>query len=315
MNLILTTDCQRKCSYCFAKDNQNNPMQFTMENLMKAIFWLEQEKHMFDRIALLGGEPTIHPQFIEFLEYLLPRRLGILVFTNGMIENIEIYSKIVDVASRNGIRGFPQLGFCVNINESKYRIDKEEALQTLFFEKLGKVSMLSFNIFEEKFDPYFLIEKIKKYSLIKSIRLGIAAPLGNRNNYLKIESFSKVSSKIVSFMKEATKQNIYVGFDCGFVRCMFSEEDLLDIKDLCGNITFDCGPSIDIYPNLEISSCYPMSTVLREKMENYKSPTHLFSYWQSKFNDYKPVYDRCETCNYFSNLICNGGCKAYKANG
>ena len=315
MNLILTTDCQRKCSYCFAKDNQNNPMQFTMDNLVKTMHWLEQEKHILDRIALLGGEPTIHPQFIEFLEYLLPKKLGILVFTNAMVEDVDIYNKIVGVAVKNRVRDFPQLGFCVNINESKYRTDKEEILQTLFFKKLGKVSMLSFNIFEETFDPYFLIEKINEYSLIKSIRLGIAAPLGNRNNYLKIESFPKISKKIVNFMKEVAKQNIFIGFDCGFTRCMFSEEDIQDIKNLNNNITFDCGPSIDIYPNLEISSCYPMSVVLREKMENYESPTHLFSYWQSKFNNYKPIYDKCETCNYFLDLICNGGCKAYKANG
>lgn len=316
MNLILTTDCQRRCSYCFAKDNVNHPMSFTMDNFTKAIRWIEQERSIIDRIALLGGEPTIHPQFIEFIEYLLPKHLGVLVFTNAMIEDMEIYTGIVEAAVRNGVRSFPELGFCVNINESKYRSDKEEKLQNIFFERLGKVSMLSYNIFEEKFDPYFLIDIIKKYNLINSIRLGLAAPLGNKNKYLRSEYFSKVAIKVMNFIRKATKNNIFVGFDCGFTRCMFTEEELKEIKKLkTTSIEFDCGPSIDIYPNLEVSSCYPMSIILKEKMENYKSLSHLFSYWKDKLDSYRTIYNKCITCNHFLNLECGGGCKAYKING
>ncbi len=316
MNLILTTDCQRRCKYCFAKDNIDNPMQFTMENFKKAIAWIEIEKEVINRIALLGGEPTIHPLFMDFLKYLLPKKLGVLVFTNAMIENNNFYKNILDIAVENGIRSFPELGFCVNINEPKYRSNKEDELQDIFFKKLGRVSSLSFNIFEESFDPYFLITTIKKYNLVGNIRIGLAMPLGNRNDYLKVESYNKVAIKIMKFIREATKNNIYVGFDCGFIHCMFTDSDIQELDTLkTSSITFDCGPSIDIYPNLEIASCYPMSKILKAKISDYTSVRHLFYSWESKLSNLDTIYNKCRTCTHLINNECGGGCKAYKANG
>lgn len=316
MNLILTTDCQRKCKYCFAKDNESNPMHFTMENFKKAIDWIEIEKDAIERIALLGGEPTLHPNFIEFVNYLLPRKLGILVFTNAMIEDKDFYSNIIDIAIENNVRSFPELGFCVNMNEPKYRTDKENKLQDIFFKQLGRVSSLSFNIFEESFNPYFLIDTIKRYNLIGNIRLGLAMPLGNKNNYLNIESYQIVSNNIMIFIREAIKNKIFIGFDCGFTRCMFSEDNLLELDTLKNNsISFDCGPSIDIYPNLEIASCYPMSNILKVKMSDYTSVSHLFFHWEQKINKLSTIYDKCKICNHLISNKCSGGCKAYKYNG
>jgi organic radical activating enzyme len=321
MNIILTTDCQRKCEcecvYCFAKDNINNPMQFTMENFKKSIDWIELDKYNNERIALLGGEPTLHPNFIEFLKYLLPKKLGVLIFTNAMVKNENFYSDVISVAIENNIRNFSELGFCVNINEPKYRNKEEDRLQDLFFKHLGKVSSLSFNIFEEEFDPYFLISTIKKYNLVKNIRLGIAVPLRNKNKYLKIESYKNISTKIMEFIRISSKYKIFIVFDCGFIRCMFSEKDLQELNTLKDvSVSFDCGPSIDIYPNLEVASCYPMSDILKKvKMVDYTSMNNLIIDWEQKLNKFNTIYDKCKTCNYLISNECGGGCKAYNYNG
>ena len=135
-------------------------MQFTMDNFVKVITWLEKEKDIIHRIALLGGEPTLHPEFIDFIEYLLPKKLGVLVFTNGMVNDKNFYTNLINVAKNNDVRSFQEFGFCVNINEPKYTNENESKLQNIFFTQLGKVSSLSFNIFEKSFDPYFLIDTI-----------------------------------------------------------------------------------------------------------------------------------------------------------
>lgn len=316
MNIILITDCQRRCEYCFAKNNINNPMQFSMENFKTAINWIGSTNCNNERIALLGGEPTLHPDFIEFLEYILPKKLRVLIFTNGMIENINLYNDIINVAIKNNIRTFLDLGFCVNINEPKYRSKRENELQDLFFKHLGKVSSLSFNIFEEEFDPYFLISIINKYNLVKNVRLGIAVPLGNKNKYLNINSYKYISTKIIDFIKVCLKYKIFIVFDCGFTKCMFSEEDLQELDNLKNtSISFDCGPSIDIYPNLEITSCYPMSDILRVNMKDYPSANELLINWEQKFNTLNTIYNKCNECNYFISKECGGGCKAYNYNG
>ncbi len=314
MNLILTTDCQRKCSYCFAKENINNPMQFTMENFKKAVNWLE--KDIPDRIALLGGEPTLHPLFIDFLDYTLSKKLETMVFTNAMIEDMDFYHEVIKIAIKNKVSGFKNLGFCVNLNEPKYRSSKEKELQDIFFSRLGRVSSLSFNIFEETFDPYFLIDYINKYNLVKNIRLGLAMPLGNKNRYLDIKHYSEVAIKIMNFIRKATKNKIFIGFDCGFVRCMFTEGDLKELEGLKTTfISFDCGPTIDIYPNLEIASCYPMSQKFRCNLSDYTSLGFLYIDWKLELRKLKHIYDKCDTCEYLLDSKCDGGCKAYRANG
>jgi len=315
-NIILTTECPRKCKYCFAKDNQEDHMQFDMENFKKVVDWLLADDYLITRTGLLGGEPTTHSQFIEFLDYLLSKRLSTVVFTNGMVEDDAFYQKVIETAQRNEVKHVQDLVFCVNINEEKYRGSKEKRLQHRFLSNLGRVSTISFNIFEPDFNPYFLIDTIKEYKLFHSIRLGLAAPLGNRNDYLDPDFYRPVAEKLIEFGKEAYKANITIGFDCGFTRCMFYEEVLKELNESKSwKLSFDCGPTIDIYPNLEVSSCYPLSKVLRTKMKDWERYADLYEHWIKETINLHPIYNRCLSCDHYSKMKCSGGCRAHRANG
>lgn len=78
-NIILTTNCNRKCPYCFAKDNISRPMQFNMKNFIKAVDWLSKDTTAINRVGFLSGEPTTHPNFFEFLSYTLSKKLISLI--------------------------------------------------------------------------------------------------------------------------------------------------------------------------------------------------------------------------------------------
>lgn len=315
-NIILTTKCQRQCKYCFAKDNDKNHMQFDMDNFKKVIDWLLLDTDFVMRAGFLGGEPTIHPLFIDFLDYTLSKYIKIIVFSNGMVNNPEFYKKVINVAKENQVKYIEDLGFCVNVNEEKYRSEEEIRLQDMFFTNLGRVCKLSFNIFEEQADMFFLIDMIKKYNLSTDIRLGLAEPLGNKNVYLKPEYYSKIGTKIVEFGKAATKEDIAIGFDCGFVRCMFTDTQFKELDDI--NITsfiFDCGPTIDIYPNLEVSSCYPLSNKLRVHMDDFPSYKKLHDHWTKELKKYRYIYEDCNMCDHLKRGECVGGCKAHNVNG
>jgi len=310
-NIILTTHCNRKCSYCFAKDNSNNHMQFSIDNFIKVVDWLHADN--IYRVGFLGGEPTTHPNFIDFLSYTLSKRLNTLIFTNGMIEDDSIYDKVLDTALKYGVRSSSDLGFLVNVNERKFRSKKEIFFQERFFKSFGRVSSLSFNIFEETFDPMFLIGIIQQYNMKRVVRLGIAAPLGNSNMYLNTKFYKTAAKKIIEFGKEATKKDIAIGFDCGFVRCMFSDDDMEQINNIkTENIVFDCGPIVDIYPNLEVTNCYPLSRKERFRMEDY-----TYSEIQKKFREavisMDNIFEECDSCNFYISKECDGGCKAHKA--
>lgn len=315
-NIILTTKCQRKCQYCFAKDNIHTPMEFTFENFKKVIDWMDISNDLTDRVGLLGGEPTLHPKFIDFLDYTLSKKLNTVVFTNGMIADRDIILDIIKVAKKNNVRNKENLCFCLNVNERKYRNEKEQLLQTLFLEILGRVTALSFNIFEVGCDFGFLLGLIKQYKTIRLIRFGLAAPLGNRNRFLEPKDYSEIGRKLAEFCKLATEQNVYIGFDCGFAKCMFTKEQLEVLRQgKIDTLSFDCGPSMDIYPNLDITNCYPMSKVLRAKVDDFKTYNEAYNYFKEKLKSYSPIYHRCSFCELFENGECGGGCRAHKANG
>jgi len=313
-NIILTTECPRKCSYCFAKDNAKTPMNFLMGNFVKAVDWLARENDMIQRIGLLGGEPTAHPKFLEFLDYMLSRRLNTLVFTNGMIEEEDVL-KIIEIAAKNGIKHSDHLCFCVNVNEAKYRSRKEQRLQTRFLEILGRVSVLSFNIFEDSCDFGFLVDLINQHNMVRNVRFGLAAPLGNRNTFMDPGGYDKIAEKLTQFSAIRKKEDITMGTDCGFPMCMFTEKQRTIIQNSpLEAFSFDCGPTIDVYPNLEVAACYPMSKVLRAKVED-QSYADLFWKWTKEMNEMEPMYSKCYECDFYKVHTCSGGCKAHKANG
>ena len=71
-NILLTEKCVRSCPYCFAKehmDGAESDRTITWDNLIYIADLLEisREPH----VSLLAGEPTLHPDFIDFVLYLL----------------------------------------------------------------------------------------------------------------------------------------------------------------------------------------------------------------------------------------------------
>lgn len=313
-NIILTTNCNRRCPYCFAKDNISNPMQFSVENFIRVIDWLEKDNNAIHRIGFLGGEPTTHPNFFDLLSYTLSKKLNTLIFTNGIIEDPNFYKNILDLARGYGVKNSSDLSFLVNVNEKKYRSKDEIYLQDRFLKEFGRVSTLSFNIFEESFDPMFLISLIEQYNLKRNLRIGLAAPIGNSNKYLEVGHYKTVASKIIKLGIETTKHNIILGLDCGFIKCMFSDEELNQLESIkTDKVTFDCCQIIDIYPNLEVSNCYPLSRLKRLNINDFDSLNDMAENFKDSLKNIPHIFNECGDCKFLINKECDGGCKAHKA--
>ena len=73
-NILITNYCNRECSYCFAKDKVNKQnvngvnrnRNLTLENVDLIINFLKQSNHSV--FSILGGEPTLHPQFTQIVD-------------------------------------------------------------------------------------------------------------------------------------------------------------------------------------------------------------------------------------------------------
>ena len=65
-NLMITKQCNLKCTYCFANEfvNRQNDMM-SYENFLKCLDFLMCDVN--ERIGIIGGEPTLHPNLKKML--------------------------------------------------------------------------------------------------------------------------------------------------------------------------------------------------------------------------------------------------------
>ena len=91
----ITKRCPYKCKHCYNESDKHlNLKSMSFTDFKNACDKLK--RYGINRVTLIGGEPTIHPQFTDFLLYCSDLFDDIEVFTNGYVcsdEMIEIYKK------------------------------------------------------------------------------------------------------------------------------------------------------------------------------------------------------------------------------
>jgi MoaA/NifB/PqqE/SkfB family radical SAM enzyme len=305
-NIILTTDCQRKCVYCFAQEDKNSKMSFTFDNFKIVSNFIATGPRA---INLLGGEPTLHKDFVIMLEHLIINDFMIQVFTNGMLSD-KVLQDIISLLNRTALKEH-QLYFAININEEKYRTEEENKLQDNFLKKLGNLIYPSFTIHDKNTDLLFLKDYINNYSLDPTVRLGLAMPVRpGSNKYLSINDYSDVADKIIKLSKNS--DGITVKLDCGFPLCMFSITDIEELnKNEENDFVFTCGQPIDIYPDLTFTNCYPLSQKYKDSISKFKTIIDLYNFLEEGFAAPCGIYkDKCVKCSFFKKE-CSGGCKGF----
>ena len=91
-----TDFCNYNCSYCIAHaPHISKGIEFTKLLLLigtvDKIFEIKKDKYVF---IFSGGEPTLHPNFIELVEYILENKnASVYLFSNGH-KNIDFFSKL-----------------------------------------------------------------------------------------------------------------------------------------------------------------------------------------------------------------------------
>jgi radical SAM protein with 4Fe4S-binding SPASM domain len=304
-NLLVTTDCQRKCPYCFAQGDKDKRLTINWDDFITVTNFIATGPRALN---LLGGEPTLHPDFDHMLSYLLEKDYIVQVFTNGMVRGA-LLDKITDILNRIALRDH-QLFFAVNINEEKYRSKEEDRLQKRFLNSMGHLAYPSFTI-HEKTSLLFLQKTVEDYYLEKSIRLGLAMPIqGVNNKFLPKESYRDIAQSIVELANNS--EGTTITFDCGFPLCMFELDEISELtKNEENDFSFICGTPLDIYPDLTMTNCYPLSKLHKTHIMNFNNIMDAYKYFEEGFAVPEGIYgQKCVECQFFRK-VCYGGCKGF----
>ncbi len=304
-NLAISAVCNLNCAYCFTSDHLNgaeNRKQFMSLDDYEVILDFLDRSDM-DEVRLLGGEPTLHPQFTTLVERARERQKRVVVFTNGLMPE----KAIVCLEALTTDECF----VLMNINTPSDSSPGIHARQRENLRWLGKRAMPGFNIYRPDFDLTFLLDVIPETGCKPSIRLGIAHPcLSGDNRFIHPRQYRFIGVKISRFAQTAASHGIRIEFDCGFVRCMFSDDEFRILQDADTEIGWRCNPILDIDVNGEAIHCYPLSSI--GSLPVTADAATLRSTFEEMTAHYlqSGIYPECVVCPLKAAGECPGGCLA-----
>ena len=312
-NIAIVNYCNLKCPYCFAEDMIKEENTFmSLENYNKILDFIL--KNPQDKIGILGGEPTLHPNFSEIINITKEKcsKSHITLFTNGielqkflpLLDNISI---LINYNNPN------------NLNEKQY-IKLTNTLDEIYrlnrFTHGGRC-FIGCNLHLNCKNYDYIWKVVDKYSL-NLIRCSVVSPGGIyvewRNK--KDEYFNLMKPIYLDFCQQAIIHNCKISMDCSHIpNCYFTDEELKIINKACDEhktCYLVCPSVIDFTVDLKATACFgAYSPIDYSKFTNTKS---LSYYLTAKYN--KPLTKlnntgKCATCERHANGSCQGGCLAF----
>ena len=309
-NLIISRVCNMACDYCFARQSMRLWQSDRSQQFISAAVFEERldflERSDVREIRLLGGEPTLHPDFFSLLRQAQKRGRRILVFSHGWLD--EKTSAFLESRSDTAIL------IMINMN-AQPRLETSEkyspARRRKILKRLGSLATLGYNIHGPGFDLEPLIKLIDGTGIRRVIRLGLAQPVWNGNNaWLHPKLYPLVGQKIARFGKLAVEAGIKLEFDCGFVPCMFSEANREALQTQHPDLDWHCNPIPDLDIEGQAFHCFPLSGKISTTFTASERASEVRNRLIEQAKPYRTagIYRECSVCKSKINGDCPGGC-------
>lgn len=302
MNLIINTDCNKMCSFCFTKTSDKRVKEeMTVEKVKQLI--QEAADQGLTSINIMGGEPTQHTNFPEIIDVIKESPIEACLITN-MLCSIE-KAKLIKSA-------VPNIGVLINgmeLNDVTMNVVKRNVEIISKSPNFNRgVITLSITILDsnDREKAYKYLEEIERSTLLEycsHIRVGLDLTkpdvLGNTG----------LGDKLEDVIRLADKTNTEILLDCQVPRCTMNEYvdnriygSVSDIRPFSG---CEQGGE-DIKPNGTLVYCYPLEDPLTVDVAGVDN-------WVDKAKDmYKGLnYElpqQCKDCKWL-NVTCDGLCK------
>ena len=317
-NVVLTNICNLSCPYCFASSLRKEDTVFITEQSLDTILTFLKRSHS-EEIGLIGGEPTLHPQFRQILARCSEEFRKVFVYTNGI--GLE---KFFPEALKENIC------YLINVNEKSVIGEKqfsqiERMLDTAYScNKIGQFS-LGVNVYRENQDYTDILALCGKYSMTG---LRVSAVVPQEYHCDRMAWFGTLKKPLMNLYRELKANGIVPKYDCNIIPvCFFTEEEKEFLKTLGGTpndiaritgIQAVCRPVIDIYPDLTAARCFGMCedqhTHLITEYESLNDLIRAFIYDTDGICLYGETDEKCKECYRRKTLQCYGGCLKFLVN-
>ena len=309
MNLILTTTCNKNCSFCFAKDKGNSKL--TLENIKEIV----SKTPPNESIKLIGGEPTLHDEFGEILDYLLTIPHPVLLISNFLIYKQHVKDAIINFQKKK------KMSFLLNVSEMTER--QYQVVINNINEIIDKNNLslsLGFTLDDTREwenDYKLMLERFKKELDVKFIiRTSVPFPNykeGEEKHFYLYHNY-KLIDILVDLIKWANRNDTKVSIDCGLFPCMMKDKETKEfIKNWVQDLNWGCtGGAFDVFATNYASLCYPGKDINVDLSKHKTTETAFNELMLKKRTHYNfdglPV--ECQQCEYL-HKECAGPCLGF----
>lgn len=244
ITLQLVTNCNLKCTYCFAPKSNN---EITSNNFEKFLCFCRKNKP--DCIHITGGEPTLHTSFGEIINEL--SNIAALV----IYSNLTVADSIKRIKAKNP----NNIVFLANLNERKSYSEKQWGNfedNVKYIQSNGMRLAIGHTFYKEPFAEEFneVIDYILKYK-IDHFRISQALESYLGGGGLKREQINHLYSYVADSIERWREQGIKAYFDCPVPPC-YMEQEVFQKLSQYGAIGTRCLPKAFVMWNLEVTHCY-----------------------------------------------------------
>lgn len=312
-NLAVSGACNLSCAFCFAADhmraahNVSASPFLSLESFEDRLDFLDRSG--IDEVRLIGGEPSLHPRFGDLVRRAVERGKQVVVFTHGVMPRRALAALAAlpadacrVVVNMNAHGGAGSDGASVS------------ARRLATIKRLGPSVVLGHTIQAVDFDLSDLIALIQAHGCRPCIRVGLAhVMLSGGNAYLHPKHYPAVGRRIVATARAAGAVGIRLELDCGFVRCMFTNEDVATLRRSGTEVGLHCGPILDIDVGGQAIHCFPLAERVGTPLTQADDATALRDALARQVAGYRRagVYRECQACAFRARGECTGGCLSF----
>lgn len=235
-NLFITGRCNAKCSYCYVEIDNSPNREFTLEQ------WKQIIDDLYDRgtrmFALVGGEPLLHPDIDELVDYIARKNVFLNLTTNGFLihEHLEAAQKATEVsisldgdtASHNKNRGM--MSFERSVRGIDYAVEN------------GVKVRLCTVVTAHNFDQIdFLLKFAEERNIFISFTPLIDTPVSRREAADDLRLSDELIRDFFNKLKEAKKHSLRI------INSFANMEYMINYPVKYGEIIWKEGPNADYY--------------------------------------------------------------------
>lgn len=309
-NIAITNYCNLQCPYCFANHfiKDEDKENITIEQLNKILEFLARSEQC-GRIGLIGGEPTLHPQFADILQiasdFSVAHNTNCTFFTNGIL--LGDYLR-----EMNG-----RCGCLINVNhpevigDYKWAQLEKSLKRAKVLNKLERIN-IGINLYHDLQDYGFIFD-VADLIHARHIRTSYVAPTCQYENVNKDDYYMQAKELFLRFVSDCKDRNLQVRLDCNHIpECYFTEAEKEFMKGLVFNEHPICSPVVDITPDFKATCCFGAYELINLKdFENLQAVENYFMHGKMRELRQLNNIGKCIECDKHKNEECQGGCLAF----